>query len=360
MKPKTAPLASLGRLLVLGLLLASPAAAQQAGTLAGTVRSQAGLALPDVRVTLEPGGASAQTDSLGRFSLSAPPGAAGTLAFRKPGYLEESLRVEGLAPGGRRELAVTLVPLYTLDALTVTTERERPLLNTEDASTGGTIERLEAQVLPTDARDPLSLAFSVPGVAPGSGFFGDAPPLTIAGGNSLYTQYTLDGLDNNEGFLGGPRVEIPLAAISRLSVLANAYSAARGRSSNGVVDVESRAGGTAWAGEAFAFHRPGTPLDASPKHAPAGVDPDGFERVQVGGAAGGPLPGGAPSASGRWSTRTRRRTGSAPPPAPPSSAPRCGRRGGPSPAWTTAGPIGRRPPRASRSATSAAPGRAGE
>ncbi len=276
-------------LLLLGLLAAAPAGAQQGGTLAGTVRTQAGLALPGVEVALDPGGAAARSDSLGRFSLSAPAGVAGTLRFRRAGYLEETLRVTAPAAGERREVAVTLVPLYTLDAVTVTTQRERPLLNTEDASTGGTIERLEAEVLPTDARKPLSLAFSIPGVAPASGFFGDAPPLTISGGNALYTQYTLDGLDNNEGFLGGPRVEFPLAGIARLSVLANAYSAAAGRSSNGVVDVETRAGGSEWTGEAFVFHRPGTPLDAAPKYAPPGVDPDGFERIQVGAAAGGPL-----------------------------------------------------------------------
>lgn len=271
------------------LLLATPLGAQQPATVEGVVRAQDGLALPGVEVVLQPAAARTRTDAAGRFSLPVPAGVPANLRFLRAGYVAEGVRVAPPAPGETRTVAVTLVPVYALDAVTVTTERERPLLNTEDASTGGTIERLEAEVLPSDARRPLSLAFSVPGVAPASGFFGDAPPLSITGANSLYTQYTIDGLDNNEGFLGGPRVEFPLAGISRLSVLATAYSAAAGRSSNGVVDVETRAGGARWAGEAFVFHRPGTPLDADPKHAPAGVDPDGFERIQLGGGAGGPL-----------------------------------------------------------------------
>jgi hypothetical protein len=277
-------------LLLLLLALAPTAARAQApGTVSGTVRDQAGLALAAVEVALEGAGVAARTDGQGRFALEVPAGAAAELVFRRAGYGEERLRLAAGGPGGRREVAVTLSPLYTLDAVTVVTARERPLLNTEDARTGGTVERFEIEGLPTDARRPLTLAFLVPGVAPATGFFGDAPPLSISGANSLYTQYTVDGLDNNEGFLGGPRVELPLAALGRLSVLASGYGAAHGRSSNGVVELETRAGGDRWTGDAFVFHRPGTPLDASPKFAPDGVDPDGFRRLQLGGSAGGPL-----------------------------------------------------------------------
>jgi hypothetical protein len=42
-------------------------------------------------------------------------------------------------------------------------------------------------------------------------------------------------------------------------------------------------------GRDFLVNRPGTPIDSDPKFAPAGVDPDGFRRTQLGGAFGGPL-----------------------------------------------------------------------
>ncbi|MEO6568435.1 MAG: TonB-dependent receptor, partial [Opitutaceae bacterium] len=188
-----------------------------------------------------------------------------------------------------REVAIVLSPVFALDAVTVTAAPERPLLNTRDAATGGSVDRVELQGLPSDARNPIALAFTIPGVAQATGFFGDAPLLTINGANSLYTQYNIDGLDNNEGFLGGPRVEFPLAGIRRLTVLANSYPSDWGRSSNGVVNIETRAGMNRWNGEVFGYNRPGIPIDAKPRFAPAGVDPDGFRRTQVGGAIGGPV-----------------------------------------------------------------------
>jgi hypothetical protein len=182
-----------------------------------------------------------------------------------------------------------------LSVVSVVADKPRRLLNTSTATVGGTVERKELNSLPTDARDPISLAFTLPNVAQATGFFGDAPRLTINGSNSLYTSYTIDGLENNEGFLGGARVELPLSALERLSVAANTYGADIGRSSNGVVQFETRAGKAKWGGEAFVYNRPGVPFDARAKIIPGGnasafnKAQDGFRRTQVGAAGGGPL-----------------------------------------------------------------------
>jgi outer membrane receptor protein involved in Fe transport len=277
-------------LLCLLVVLPSAGAAQQGGNVAGVVRGQGGLVLSDVELRFEPTGVSTSTDALGRFELRLPAATPGTLVFTRDGYRDESVTLAVLSAGASRELAITLTPFFILDAVSVIATRGRPLLNTANASTGGTVEQAELDALPADARNPLALAFNVPGVAQSTGFFGDAPPLSINGANSLYTQYRVDGLDNNEGFLGGPRVEFPLAATRRLEVLANSYSADLGRSSNGVVNVESRAGGAEWRGEGFLFGRPGAPLDATPP----GVDREVFQgqdfhRYQGGGVIGGPL-----------------------------------------------------------------------
>jgi len=179
--------------------------------------------------------------------------------------------------------------------VSVVADKPRRLLNTSTATVGGTVERKELNALPTDARDPISLAFTLPNVAQATGFFGDAPRLTINGSNSLYTSYTIDGLENNEGFLGGARVELPLSALERLSVAANTYGADIGRSSNGVVQFDTRAGKAKWGGEAFVYNRPGVPFDARARIIPGGNTSafnkaqDGFRRTQVGAAGGGPL-----------------------------------------------------------------------
>ena len=239
-----------------------------------------------------------RSDAVGRFALAVPANASGTLHVRRVGFAPATVEVG--AGNGRRALAIALEPLAQLDVVSVVAERERPMLATRDAATGGTVERTELERLPTDRRDPIALAYNIPGVAQATGFFGDAPRLSIGGANALYTQYTLDGLENNEGFLGGPRVELPLAALARLSVFSTTYGAEPGRSSNGVVNFETRAGGDQWTGETFVYNRPGLPLDAKAPIVPAGQDAgdfrraqEGFRRTQLGGGGGGRLRAGA-------------------------------------------------------------------
>jgi hypothetical protein len=283
----------------------APGAAEGAAVVVGTVRAQDGRPLAGAVVGVRRGGAEVgpptQTDADGRFRLLVPPGAGGELVVRRAGSAQAVRALGTLAAGARRDVGVTLAPLAQLDVVTVVAERDRPLVNTQDAATGGAITRRELQTLPTDARDPVTLAYTIPGVAQATGFFGDAPRLTINGQNSLYTQYSIDGLENNEGFLGGPRVDFPLSALQRLDVYANTYGAEFGRSSNGVVNYVTRAGADRFAGEVFYYSRPGIdgPLgfDARPAITPR--DPaaardlrrqqEGFRRTQLGGAGGGAL-----------------------------------------------------------------------
>ena len=274
---------------IVASIIPAPAAAQTTVTVSGVVRERGGNPLPRVSILVDGSLNGVATDGAGRFAVSLPHSESVELTFSHPGYEDARILIPPTLPGLVRSESVSLIPLLTLTAVSVVAERARPLLNTKDAATGGAVERRELANLPTDARNPLALAFTVPGVSQATGFFGDAAPLSINAENSLYTQYTVDGLDNNEGYLGGPRVEFPLSGIERFSVLANTYPAEWGRSANGVVNLETRAGSDRWRGETFFYIRPGIPLDAKPKYAPSGVDPKGFRRRQFGATLGGPL-----------------------------------------------------------------------
>nr|MCU0635476.1 TonB-dependent receptor [Gemmatimonadaceae bacterium] len=281
--------------LVAMLIAPRPARAQQVGTIRGTVRSQAGRPLAGATVRVHDG-ATAITDSTGRFSVAARAATAVQLTVEAVGF-RPSVRDVTLAPGERRDIAVTLAPLYRLDPLAVVANPERPLLNTENATTGGSLERPELLALPTDARDPITLLFNLPGVTQATGFFGDAPVLSFNGANSLYSAYLLDGLDNTEGFLGGPRVEFPLSGLARVDALVNSYGTAFGRSPSGVVHQQSRAGGPRLQGELFAYSRPGTafgidgdnPVPFGAEAAAVRRRQQGFRRYQAGGALSGPI-----------------------------------------------------------------------
>lgn len=260
--------------------------------LVGTIRSQRGEPVEGALIRLAPG-APSRSDAAGRFALAVTSGRTLSLVVTAPGFRLTRVEVAALAAGEERRLAIVLSAPLALDAVTVVASTPRPLLNTENAATGGAIEAPEIAALPTDARDPIALLYNIPGVAPATGFFGDAPRLSFNGGNSLYSQYLLDGLDNNEGFLGGPRVEVPLGAIARIDAFVNSYGARMGRSPDGVVDVATAGGSDRLSGDLFAYHRPGRPVDAQAA-VPFGAAraavlrrQEGFRRTQVGGSLRG-------------------------------------------------------------------------
>ena len=262
-------------------------------TIEGTVRSQPGAPLAGAEATGQ--GVRAVTDAEGRFRLVVVGGSPIVLTVVARGYSPTRVPVGPLVAGSVKSVSVVLTSLATLDAVSVVAPRVRPLLNTGNAVTGGSIESRELTSLPTDARDPIALLYNIPGIAQATGFFGDAPRLSFNGGNSLYSQNLLDGLDNNEGFLGGPRVEVPLGAIARIDALVNTYSTPLGRSPDGIVDITSAAGRATLAGDLFLYQRPGRPLDA---RVPVtfGAEPnalarrqEGFQRVQAGGSLRGAI-----------------------------------------------------------------------
>ena len=279
--------------MIAAVMIAPRAALGQAATatIEGIVRSQPGAPVAGAEAAGQ--GVRAVTDAEGRFRLVVVAGSPVVLTVTARGYVSARVPVGALVSGSLRSVSVVLTSLATLDAVSVVAPRVRPLLTTQNAVTGGSSEARELTTLPTDARDPIALLYNMPGITPATGFFGDAPRLSFNGGNALYSQYLLDGLDNNEGFLGGPRVEVPLGAIARMDALVNTYSTQVGRSPDGIVDITSAAGRAKLTGDAFVYQRPGRPLDA---RVPVtfGAEPnalarrqEGFQRLQAGGSLRG-------------------------------------------------------------------------
>lgn len=274
-----------------------PLNAQSSARIEGRIRTQGGRPVVEAVVAVSGQSARGRSDSTGAFTLSIAAGDVPAVEITATGFRRVRVPIGRVAAGETRRIAVTLSPLYLLEPLSVVANLDRPLLNTENATTGGSIERKELTSLPTDARDPISLLYNIPGITQATGFFGDAPRLSFNGQNSLYSSYLLDGLDNTEGFLGGPRVEFPLAGLARVDALVNTYSAAYGRSPSGIVDQVSMGGSNTRHGELFFNRRPGTTIGVDGDNpVPYGADAaavkrrqEGFKRYQVGGALRGAL-----------------------------------------------------------------------
>ncbi len=166
-------------------------------------------------------------------------------------------------------------------------------INRTDAEVSFELEEKEIEAIPIEGRDITRVLYRLPNVSQATGFFPEAPNVSINGANSLFTSYLIDGLDNNERFLGGQKFAIPSGFAKNITVLTNNYSAEYGLTANGIVNITTRSGSNEFSGEAFFVNRPGPAIDGNPESAQRDLSgnpvKNGFQRYQGGVAFGGPI-----------------------------------------------------------------------
>ncbi|WP_232798285.1 TonB-dependent receptor [Salinibacter altiplanensis] len=220
-------------------------------------------------------------------------------------FIEESdqfyeARVSGIELRADATRSVTLllrpVAAYELDEVVVEGGRSVAEVNRVNAEVSSSLSAASLEDLPVEGRNVTQSLYRLPNVTPSTGFFAEAPNVTINGTNGLYTQYLVDGMDNNEQFLGGPQFDVPSGVVKDVTVLTSTYSAEYGRTGNGIFNVTTKSGGNEWTGEAFYLTRPGPPLDgAFGDETPTQRDlsgntvKSGFQRQQGGVTLGGPI-----------------------------------------------------------------------
>ena len=209
-----------------------------------------------------------------------------------PGFAPLAAQAIALRSNFTRSVILQLQPAGE-PGIVVTAARAITGLNTSNAEISASLGREQLVALPIEGRDVLGALIRLPNVVPSTGFFPEAPSISINGSNGLNTNYLIDGLDNNENFLGGIKFAVPLGFTREVTVLANSYSAAYGRTANGIVNFTTPSGSNTFTGEVYSLIRPGRPLD-SPSPFPSrdlSGNPVGesFERYQAGFAAGGAL-----------------------------------------------------------------------
>jgi hypothetical protein len=229
--------------------------------------------------------ASSTSNSAGRARFSGVPAGPGYAILVQGTELASDIRL--------RSNESRAVPVRMIENITVIANRNTVSINSLDAEVSASLSRRELDSLPIEARDLSRALIRLPNVVPATGFFPEAPSVSINGANGLFTQYLIDGLDNNENFLGGPKFPVSTGFASDVTVLASSYSAAYGRTGNGVVNVTSRSGTNEWFGEAFYLVRPGASVDSPSPFASRDLSGnpvrDGFRRDQVGFSLGGPI-----------------------------------------------------------------------
>ena len=166
-------------------------------------------------------------------------------------------------------------------------------INRTDAEVSFELAKKEIEALPIEGRDITRVLFRLPNVSQATGFYPEAPNVSINGANSLFTSYLIDGMDNNERFLGGQKFAMPVGFTKNITVLTNNYSAEYGLTANGVINITTRSGSNDFTGEAFVISRPGPVIDGQSDFAQRDLSgnfvKDGFQRYQAGVGFGGAI-----------------------------------------------------------------------
>jgi outer membrane receptor protein involved in Fe transport len=291
-------------LLVLGSGLWAPPAHAQAALEVHAVNVEANATVPGVTVHLvnERIGVAAErtTDARGRVEWRGLSTAGAYTVFVEENDQFYAARAGGieLRSNATRSVTLLLTPIaeVQLDEVVVEGRRGVAAVNRVNAEVSSSLSGQTLEDLPVEGRNVTQSLYRLPNVTPATGFFPEAPNVSINGANGLYTNYLIDGMDNNEQFLGGPQFEVPTGMVKDVTVLTSTYSAEYGRTGNGIFNVTTESGSNEWTGEGFYLTRPGQPIDGefggetpTQRDLSGNTVKSGFQRHQAGFALGGPV-----------------------------------------------------------------------
>ncbi|WP_188050514.1 TonB-dependent receptor [Flavobacterium sp. GP15] len=173
----------------------------------------------------------------------------------------------------------------------VVSSKSTSKINRSDAEVSSELKAAEIQEIPVEGRDITRVLYRLPNVSQATGFFPEAANVSINGASSQNTSYLIDGLDNNERFLGGQKFAIPSGFVKDITVLTNNFSAEYGLTGSGIINITPRSGSNETSGEAFFITRPGPAIDGKSSFAQRDLSgnqvKNGFARYQTGAGIGG-------------------------------------------------------------------------
>ncbi len=239
---------------------------------------------------------SAVTNAQGKIQFRALPLNGVYTVFTRPegDYLEATSENIELRANYTRSVTL-LLPTRTEKTLTEVVVRgtSTSRINTTNAEVSSGIDIQKVQELPVEGRDITRVLYRLPNVSQATGFYPEAPNVSINGANGLFNNYLIDGQDNNERFLGGQRFAMPVGFVRNISVLTNNYTVEFGNTGNGIINLTTRSGSNQTTGEVFFLSRPGKLTDSPSAYAQRDLSgnqvKDGFQRYQAGFGLGGAL-----------------------------------------------------------------------
>ena len=263
----------------------------------GTVTDSSGAVLSGVRITVHnldtAADYTAVTNNSGEYLVTLLPVGRYSIKAVNSGFKTWRVPEVTLAIGDRLREDVQLELGSLQQSVEVTASS--PALQTDSSSLSNLISTNAMQNLPLNGRNFVSLAQLTAGAAEGestglpSGTRPDDRRLTSAvsvnAQPTSFNNFTIDGMDDNERFIGTVVVKPSVDALQEMKVQTNLYSAEFGRTAGGVINFVTKSGTNAFHGSVFEFFR-NQHLDARSFF--AATKPP-YHQNQFGGSNGGPI-----------------------------------------------------------------------
>jgi hypothetical protein len=287
-------------IVALALLLTTPAFAQvTTADIVGRVTDASGAVLPGVTVTAENLGTQetrvAPTGASGDYAFTLLPIGRYKVTIELQGFTTQSANL-ALAAGDRSRLDIRLQVGAVSENVTVVAES--PLVQTDSSTLSSLVTEKAVQDLPVNGRNFVRLVQLVPGATEGvanslaSGTRPDdrrqTSAISINGALDNQNNQLLDGIDNNERYIGTMVVKPSIDAIAEVKVQTNMYTAEVGRTAGGVVNIITKSGSNNFHGSVFEFNR-NDKFDERGFFAPKDQPKPKLDQNQYGGSIGGPV-----------------------------------------------------------------------
>ena len=290
-----------GICLALVLVCVPLSMAQTTAAIVGQAVDASGAAVPGIKVMAKNTATGleyeANTDGSGNYNIVLLPPGAYALRVETTGFKAWTASVT-LAAGDRlrQEIALQVGDV----SQTVEVNAAPPALQTENATIGNLITSAALDNLPLNGRNFINLVQLTAGAYDpagrnNSGWATGANPddrrrssaVSVNGQSGTANNYMVDGMDDNERFIGTLIIKPTIESMAEMRVESNAYSAEIGRVSGGVMNVITKSGTNNFHGSLFEFFR-NEKLDAANFFATAGQKPP-YKQNQYGGSIGGPI-----------------------------------------------------------------------
>jgi hypothetical protein len=269
----------------------------------GTASDPTGSLLPNVRITvvnLETELKRATvTGNDGNFAITLLPVGRYGVTAELAGFKVTTIREISLAQGDRQKLDIHMELGQREEVVEV--QAQTPALQSETSSLGTLFDQHSVENLPLNGRNFMQLAQLSAGANAGAAnalASGNRPDdrrsssnVTVNGQMSYANNFLIDGLDDNERYIGTLIIKPSVDALSEFKVVTNGYSAELGRTAGGVIVMLTKSGTDNFHGSAYEFFR-NQSVDAKNYFAAPGSKPD-YKQNQFGGSIGGPIKKGA-------------------------------------------------------------------